>query len=42
MTMSPNPLIRIDCLAPFFDELVRLAEDFDFDDVQRFMLELDS
>ena len=31
-----------DALAPFCDELVRLAEDFDFDGIQSFMLELDS
>jgi HPt (histidine-containing phosphotransfer) domain-containing protein len=31
-----------DGVAPFCDELVRLAEDFDFDGIQRFMLELDS
>jgi len=28
-----------DAVAPFCDELVRLAEDFDFDGIQRFMLE---
>jgi PAS domain S-box-containing protein len=31
-----------DAVAPFCDELVRLAEDFDFDGIQKFMLELDS
>jgi hypothetical protein len=31
-----------DDVAPFCDELVRLAEDFDFDGIQRFMFELDS
>ena len=30
-----------DALAPFCDELVRLAEDFDFDGIQKFRLELD-
>ena len=28
-----------DAMAPFCDELVRLEEDFDFDGIQRFMLE---
>jgi HPt (histidine-containing phosphotransfer) domain-containing protein len=31
-----------DALAPFCDELIRLAEDFDFDGIQNFMLEFDS
>ena len=31
-----------DAMAPFCDELVRLAEDFDFDGIQKFVLELDS
>jgi ubiquinone biosynthesis protein COQ9 len=31
-----------DALAPFCDEIVRLAEDFDFDGIQRFVLESDS
>jgi O6-methylguanine-DNA--protein-cysteine methyltransferase len=31
-----------DTLAPFCDELVRLAEDFDFDSIQNLMLELKS
>jgi hypothetical protein len=31
-----------DAVAPFCDELVRLAENFDFDSIQKFMLELDS
>ena len=31
-----------DAVAPFCDELVRLAEDFDFDGIQRFMLEFGS
>jgi hypothetical protein len=30
-----------DALAPFCDELVKLAEDFDFDGIQKFRLELD-
>ena len=30
-----------DALAPFCDELVNLAEDFDFDGIQKFRLELD-
>jgi CheY-like chemotaxis protein len=29
-----------DAVAPFCDELVRLAEDFDFDSIQKFMLKL--
>jgi hypothetical protein len=29
-----------DAMAPFCDELVRLAEDFDFDSIQKFMLKL--
>jgi hypothetical protein len=29
-------------MAPFCDELVRLEEDFDFDGIQKFMLEWDS
>ena len=31
-----------DAMAPLCDELVRLAEDFDFDGIQKFVLELDS
>jgi two-component system sensor histidine kinase/response regulator len=31
-----------DTAVPFCDELVRLAEDFDFDGIQKFVLELDS
>jgi CheY-like chemotaxis protein len=31
-----------DEMAPFCDELVRLAEDFDFDGIQKFLLQLDS
>ena len=31
-----------DAMAPFSDELIRLADDFDFDGIQRFMLSLDS
>jgi len=31
-----------DAVAPFCDELIRLAEDFDFDGIQKFMLKLDS
>jgi two-component system sensor histidine kinase/response regulator len=31
-----------DAVAPFCDELVRLAEDFDFDGIQKFVLDLDS
>jgi PAS domain S-box-containing protein len=31
-----------EAMAPFCDELVRLAEDFDFDGIQKFMLEIDS
>ena len=31
-----------DALASFCDELVRLAEDFDFDGIQKFVFELDS
>jgi hypothetical protein len=34
--------LETDTLAPFCDELVRLAEDFDFDGIQRFMLEFGS
>jgi len=30
-----------DALAPFCEELVRLAEDFDFDGIQKLVLELD-
>jgi two-component system sensor histidine kinase/response regulator len=33
---------KSDAVAPFCDELVRLAEDFDFDGIQRFMLEFGS
>jgi len=29
-------------MAPFCDALIQLAEDFDFDGFQKFMLELDS
>jgi CheY-like chemotaxis protein len=29
-----------DAMAPFCDELIRLADDFDFDGIQKFMLEL--
>lgn len=31
-----------DAVAPFCDELVRLAEDFDFDGIQKIVLEIDS
>jgi CheY-like chemotaxis protein len=31
-----------DAAAPFCDEIVRLAEDFDFDGIQKFVLEIDS
>ncbi|MBW2479219.1 MAG: hypothetical protein JRF38_04445, partial [Deltaproteobacteria bacterium] len=31
-----------DAVAPFCNELIRLAEDFDFDGIQKLMLELDS
>jgi CheY-like chemotaxis protein len=31
-----------DAMAPFCDELIRLAEDFDFDGLQKIVLELDS
>ncbi len=31
-----------EAVAPFYNKLVRLAEDFDFDGIQKFMLELDS
>jgi len=31
-----------DAMAPFCDELIRLAEDFDFDGIQKFLRELDS
>jgi len=30
-----------DAMAPFCDKLIQLAEDFDFDGIQKFMLELD-
>jgi hypothetical protein len=33
---------RTDSATPFCDELVRLAEDFDFDGIQKIVLELDS
>jgi CheY-like chemotaxis protein len=33
---------EFDAVAPFCDELVRLAEDFDFDGILKFVLELDS
>jgi HPt (histidine-containing phosphotransfer) domain-containing protein len=33
---------EFDAMAPFCDELVRLAEDFDFDGIQRWVDELDS
>jgi hypothetical protein len=31
-----------DAMGPFCDELVQLAEDFDFDGIQKYMIELDS
>jgi len=31
-----------DALAPFCDKLVRLADDFDFDGIQKIVFELDS
>jgi hypothetical protein len=31
-----------DSMAPFCNELIQLAENFDFDGIQRFMIELDS
>jgi hypothetical protein len=33
---------EFDAMAPFCDELVRLAEDFDFDGIQKFMLNLNN
>ena len=30
-----------DAVAPFCNKLIQLAEDFDFDSIQKFMLELD-
>jgi two-component system sensor histidine kinase/response regulator len=33
---------KSEAVAPFYDKLIRLAEDFDFDGIQKFMLELDS
>jgi hypothetical protein len=33
---------QFEAVAPFCDELIRLAEDFDFDGIQKFVLELDS
>ena len=31
-----------DAVAPFCDNLIRLADDFDFDGIQKIVLELDS
>jgi hypothetical protein len=31
-----------EAVAPFCDEFIRLAEDFDFDGIQKFILELNS
>ena len=31
---------ELDVVAPFCDELIRLAEDFDFDGIQKIVLEL--
>ncbi len=31
-----------DAMAPFYDELIRLADDFDFDGIQKIVLKLDS
>jgi len=31
-----------DAMAPFCNELIQLAEDFDFDGIQKYMIELDS
>ena len=31
-----------DAMAPFCDELIRFAEDFDFDGIQKIVLDLDS
>ena len=31
-----------DVMAPFCDELIRLADDFDFDGIQKIVLQLDS
>jgi hypothetical protein len=33
---------EFDSAAPFCDELIRLAEDFDFDGIQKFVLESDN
>jgi HPt (histidine-containing phosphotransfer) domain-containing protein len=33
---------KSDAMGPFCDELVQLAEDFDFDGIQKFILEVDS
>ena len=33
---------EFDAMASFCDELIRLADDFDFDGIQKILLELDS
>jgi hypothetical protein len=33
---------EFDAMAPFCDELIRLADDFDFDGIQKFMLNLNN
>jgi hypothetical protein len=33
---------ELDAVAPFCDELIQIADDFDFDGIQKIVLELDS
>jgi hypothetical protein len=41
-SIAEELMSKSEAVAPFYDKLVRLAEDFDFDGIQKFMLELDS
>jgi HPt (histidine-containing phosphotransfer) domain-containing protein len=40
-SIADRLLAESDAVAPFCDELIRLAEDFDFDGIQKIMIELD-
>ena len=41
-SIADKLLAESDAVAPFCDELIRLAEDFDFDGIQKFLLHLNN
>ena len=41
-SIAEELMSEFDAVAPFCNELVQLAEDFDFDGIQKIMLEIDS